>query len=164
MNAPLADWGNFFVAQVSAAAALAGLVVVAVSINLARILSFPQLPRRAAESLVVLTGALMLASCGLIPGQPIRLFGAEVLAIGLVMVTVYLHGQVQSMPPIEGLARWKRPVRALVSAAATVPVIVGGILLVLGLDSGLYWTAVGVMVSLATGVWSAWILLIEIVR
>jgi hypothetical protein len=38
-------------------------------------------------------------------------------------------------------------------------VIVGGVLLTLGLDSGLYWAAVGVMGSLATGGWNAWILL-----
>jgi len=44
MNAPLAEWANFFVAEVGASAALAGLVVVATSINLSRILLFPQLP------------------------------------------------------------------------------------------------------------------------
>ena len=44
MNALTADWANFFVAEVGASAALSGLVVVAISINLSRILFFPQLP------------------------------------------------------------------------------------------------------------------------
>jgi hypothetical protein len=164
MNPPAADWANFFIAEVGASAALAGLVVVAISINLSRILSFPQLPARAAESLVMLMGALVLASLGLIPGQPIAMFGAEVLAIGLVTLVVTLCNQLRSMPPIEGLTPLKKCLHALVSAAATLPILIGGMLLMLGSTGGLYWAAVGVLISLAAGVWSAWILLIEIMR
>ena len=40
-------WTDFFVAEVGAAAALAGLLVVAISINLKQIMSFPLLPGRA---------------------------------------------------------------------------------------------------------------------
>jgi hypothetical protein len=35
---PVSEWGNFFIAQVGASAALAGLIFVGVSINLERIL------------------------------------------------------------------------------------------------------------------------------
>ena len=160
----MADWGNFFVAEVGASAALAGLMAVAISINLARILSFPQLPARAAEALMVLTGALVLASVGLIPGQPMRVFGAEVLVIGLVMMAVTIYNQMRSTPQIEGLTLFKKNIRAVVSAAATIPPVVGGILLMLGHESGLYWLAAGILISLAAGVWSAWVLLIEILR
>jgi modulator of FtsH protease len=45
-------WSDFFVAEVGAAAALSGLVVVAISINLKRILTVPVLPGRAAETLL----------------------------------------------------------------------------------------------------------------
>jgi hypothetical protein len=164
MNPPAADWANFFIAEVGASAALAGLVVVAISINLSRILSFPQLPARAAESLVMLMGALALASLGLIPGQPMEMFGAEVLAIGLVTLLVTMYNQLRSMPPIEALTPLKKCLRALVSAAATLPLLIGGMLLMLGFTGGLYWAAAGVLISLASGVWSAWILLIEIMR
>jgi hypothetical protein len=58
--------------------------VVDVSINLARILSFPNLPARAAESLLMLTGVLVPASFDLMPGQSTAMFGPEVLATGLV--------------------------------------------------------------------------------
>lgn len=164
MNSPTADWANFFVAEVGAAATLAGLVVIAISINLSRILSFPQLPARAAESLVILIGALILVSLGLVPGQPMALFGAEVLAIGLATLLVTLYNQLRSMPPLEGLPPVKKLVRALANLAATLPLIVGGILLMLGSSNGFYWAAVGVLISLAVGVWTAWILLIEILR
>jgi hypothetical protein len=164
MNSPIADWANFFAAEVGASATLAGLIVIAISINLSRILSFPQLPARAAESLVMLIGALVLVSLGLVPGQPIALFGAEVLSIGLVTMLVTLYNQFRFMPPIEGLSPVKKFIRALANLAATLPFIVGGILLVLGFGGGFYWAAAGVLISLAVGVWTAWILLIEIMR
>ncbi|HEX3901634.1 MAG TPA: hypothetical protein VH853_02220 [Polyangia bacterium] len=44
---PTAGWESFFVAEVGAAAALTGLLFVAVSINLSKVLAFPQLPGRA---------------------------------------------------------------------------------------------------------------------
>ncbi len=48
----MSGWENFLVAQVGASAALAGLVFVGVSINLARILSSGSLPEYALEALV----------------------------------------------------------------------------------------------------------------
>lgn len=164
MSAPLADWANFFVAEVGASATLTGLVVVATSINLSRVLSFPQLPTRAAESLMMLTGALVLASFGLIPGQAAVVFGGEILAVGIVTLLVSIFNQVQSVGFTEGVSVPKKIMRAMVNAATTFPVIIGGIMLVLGFDGGLYWVAAGVLVSLAAGVWNAWILLIEIMR
>ena len=80
-----AGWENFFVAEVSAAAALTGLLFVAVSINLTKILSFPQLPGRAGESLVMLMGALMVSTFGLVPQQPRLALGAEILGVGLLV-------------------------------------------------------------------------------
>jgi hypothetical protein len=160
----IADWANFFIAEVGASAALAGLVVVAISINLARILSFPQLPARAAESLLMLTGALMLASLGLMPGLSLAMFGIEVLTIGLVIVVVTLNNQLKSFQPVEGLTRFKRILRAAVSVAVGLPLLVSGVLLLLGFGGGLYWAGVGVLIALAAGVWNAWVLLIEIMR
>ena len=160
----IADWANFFVAEVGAAAALTGLVVVAVSINLNRILSFPQLPARAGESIVVLAGALVLSSLGLMPGQPIAIFGVEVLAIGLVIAVMALRSQLPATELIEGLTQFKIHLRAFVSASVALPLIAGGILLMFGVNAGLYLTGIGVLTALAAGVWNAWVLLIEIMR
>jgi hypothetical protein len=46
------DWANFALAITAAAATLAGLPFVAMSINLKRILEFANLPARAAQALV----------------------------------------------------------------------------------------------------------------
>jgi len=160
----IAEWTNFLIAEVGASATLAGLVVVAVSINLTRILSFPQLPGRAAESLVMLTGVLVVVSSGLMPRLSVKIFGAAVLVFGLVILAVALYNQLRYSAPVEGLTPFKKYLRAAVSAAVTLPLIVGGVLLLLGFSGGFYLAAVGVLISLAAGVWSAWVLLIEIVR
>ena len=54
-----AEWHDLFVAIAGAAAALTGLLLVAVSINLKRILDFPSLPTRAAETLSIVLGLLL---------------------------------------------------------------------------------------------------------
>jgi hypothetical protein len=63
------QWSSFLSAEVSASAALTGLLFVAVSINLARILASRQLTPRVAKALVMLVGILFAASLCLVPGQ-----------------------------------------------------------------------------------------------
>jgi len=55
-----AAWHDLFTATAAAAAALAGLIFVAVSINLAQILRLANLPRRAVETLAIAVGLLLV--------------------------------------------------------------------------------------------------------
>ena len=66
-------------------AALAGLLFVAMSINIKEIVAFPSLPTRAAETVIVLVGALVAASAALLPGLSTR--GLGVLLLGITTVT-----------------------------------------------------------------------------
>jgi modulator of FtsH protease len=160
----VAPWANFLIAEVGATAALTGLIIVAVSINLQHILSFPQLPGRAAEMLIMLVGALLACSFGLMPDQPVKLFGGEIIAVGLLMTVAPIVIQARQLPVLktQPLSWWLW--RSIVALAAGVPVLVGGLYLVTGTSHGLYWVAAGVLVTLAATVWSAWVLLIEILR
>jgi hypothetical protein len=164
MNALTAEWANFFVAEVGASAALSGLVVVAISINLSRILSFPQLPGRAAEALIILVGVLVLTSIGLIPNQPMAVFGWEVLAIGATIFVIPLMIQLRSLKSSKDLPAKAKYLRIAMSAVASLPIMVGGAVLISGFGSGVYWLAAGVIAGLVAGVWDAWVLLIEILR
>lgn len=161
---PMADWANFFIAEVGASAALTGLVVVAISINLARILSIKHLPGRAAEALFILGGALVVTSAGLIPNQPAALFGSEAFAVGLVMFGANVIVQTQTPQPGANIPMMRRLARILVSAGTSLPMVVAGLLIIFGSASGLYWIAGGVIMSLIAGVFTAWVLLIEIMR
>jgi len=71
-------WHDFAVAVAGAGAALAGLLVVAVSVNIRDVIAGPTLTRRAALALVLVTVPLVLALVLLIPercraGRPPRL-------------------------------------------------------------------------------------------
>jgi hypothetical protein len=145
-------------------AALTGLVVVAISINLTRILSIAQLPRRAGESLFLLVGAIVLASVALVPNQPGTLLGVEIAAVGLVMLAAPLAIQISSRNLDAAVSPAKRSARAAVTVAAGAPFLIAGVLLYGGSNAGLYWAAAGVIISLVGGVWNTWILLVEILR
>lgn len=62
-------WHDLFVMVGGAAAALAGLIFVAVSLNHEHILAAPVLPPLAAQTLSVLIGLVLLCAIGLTPGQ-----------------------------------------------------------------------------------------------
>jgi len=51
-----------------------------------------------------------------------------------------------------------------VTQAATLPVVVAGVSLLVGAGGGLYWLVPGVVFSLVVAVVNAWVLLVEVVR
>ncbi len=163
MNTALtAGWENFFVAEVGAAAALTGLLFVAVSINLARILAIEHLPDRAGETLIVFGGALVVATFGLVPAQSHVALGCEIGATGFVVWLSTVRTQWRAYRYVE--ARQWLARRVIGTQVATVPFVVGGALLVGGSRSALYWVVAGMLASFASGIQNAWVLLVEILR
>jgi len=157
-------WSNFFVAEAGAAAALCGLLFVALSINLARILEYPHLPGRAAESLAMLVGALILCSLGLVPGQPARWLGAEILACGLPMWLFPTVNRLRAGAGFKPDRLWKLIVPPLLGQAATLPIVVAGVALIAGHAGALYLVPLAVMFCFLAAVLNAWVLLVEIMR
>jgi hypothetical protein len=157
-----AGWETFFVAEVGAAAALTGLLFVAVSINLTKVLAFPQLPGRAGESLMMLMAVLVIASLGLIPGQPRLALGAEILAVAALVWIWPMVLQKRALIPNAPL-HWALT-RALTHQIGTVPLVVSGVSLLVGAGGGLYWLAAGALLSFAAAIANSWVLLVEIQR
>jgi len=139
-------------------------VVVAISINLTRILAVAQLPRRAGESLILLVGAIVLTSLALVPNQPEMMIGVEMAAVGLITLATPLAIQISSRKLDAHISRVKRSARVATTVAGAAPFLIAGVLLCQGSSAGLYWAAAGVIVSLVGGVWNTWILLVEILR
>jgi hypothetical protein len=84
---------GLFVADAGASAALAGLLFMAISVNLDRILQGTGLPGRAAEATALLVAVLVVSTLGLVPGQSPTVLGAELFGAGLVawLVLAMIH-------------------------------------------------------------------------
>ena len=76
------SWHELFVMSGGAAAALAGLIFVAVSLNHDDILSNPVLPPLAMQTLGILVAVVVLSAFGLARGRPPWVLGAELIAAG----------------------------------------------------------------------------------
>jgi modulator of FtsH protease len=164
MDSAATNWTDFFVAEVGATAALEGLVIVAISINLKQILTYAHLPGRAVEALVLLLGAMTIASVALIPGQPSHLLGIEILAVqACVLLTSILQSAKSVRLQVAQKASWWI-IRILVVASTSTPMLIGGIILARGDAAGLYWIAPGILLAIAASILNAWVLLIEILR
>jgi modulator of FtsH protease len=157
-------WSSYMSAQAGAAATLTGLVFVAVSINLPRVLSVPGLSGRAAESLLQLFGVVVISTTMLLPGQPQLALGTEILVVGSILWLIQTVLQLRYIRGKTGHPRSWAILRIVQTQFACVPFCIAGILLSRGSPAGLYWLAPGCVFSLTAGVLSAWVLLVEILR
>jgi hypothetical protein len=157
------EWTELFVASAGASAALAGLVFVAVSINVERILQFPGLPERALETVLLLLAVVLVSLMGLIPGQSATALGIELLLVGLALAAMIVKQSTKTLP--EGSPTTSHLLgRLLLWAGGTVPFVVGGASLIAETGGGLYWVAAGILLGIVGGVANAWVLLVEILR
>jgi hypothetical protein len=155
-------WSNFFVAELGAAAALTGLLFVAVSINLARILQFSHLPARAAEALLGLLSVLVVTTFTLIPRQSSIAYGIEIGATGLLIWTAHTLALIRSRK-IDRQYVGFLP-RLLVNQIPPLPFVISGGMLIAGRSNGVYWIVPGILLSFGAGIFGAWVLLVEIKR
>jgi modulator of FtsH protease len=160
----IGDWETFFVAQAGAVAALAGLVFVALSINLREILPHPALTGRAGEAIILMVQPVVAAFLVLIPNQGMRALGIELLLLGsasfLFVNTLIWHAfdasRERSMRDFS--------IRVVGAELAVLPTIIAGALLIDHSITGLNWQAAGALVCLCVAILDAWVLLVEILR
>ncbi len=157
------EWTDLFVAAAGAGAALAGLVFVAVSINIDRILSLEGVPERALATVLTLLMVVCVSIVALIPGQTHTALGGELLGLTGAFALVIARQVRHSLPPADAPRQWLIS-RVAVHALAVVPLLVGSISLLAEGGGGLYWIAAGIIGALVGAVANAWVLLVEILR
>jgi hypothetical protein len=158
------EWSDFAVAVSGATAALAGLLVVSISINVREIASDRNLPPRAGAALVMLVTPLVAAVCLLIPSQSQEVLGAELLAVGVVagaLLTAFSWPR--DLAPHRTVTSWFVG-QALPGVLIVVPLLIAGIGVLTSGLGGLYWLPVSVVFAVVGGLGQAWVLLIEILR
>jgi hypothetical protein len=160
----LAGWTAFFVAVIGAGAALTGLVFVAVSINLDRIVSAGSfLSSRAAETMATLLLVVVSSSLALVP-QGARWLGVEILAIAAPLLLVTLRTQVRHRRAHRDDPLLWHVARVSCTGVATIPACLAGISLVVRWGGGVYWLVPTALLGMTGAMFTAWVLLIEIAR
>lgn len=154
-------WTDFFVASAGASAALAGLVFVAVSINIDRILSLQGIPERALETVLALLGVVLMSLIMLMPGLSDETLAILLLTEAVLLIALAVQINRQGRGSTEGTAHASR---YLLRSMATLPVLIGGVSLLAQSGGGFYWIAAGVLLGILAGVMNAWVLLVEILR
>jgi modulator of FtsH protease len=165
MLAVVEAWANFFVTSAGAAATLAGLVIVAVSVNIQQILKHPQLPPRAGATIATLVLVLMAGVAALMP-QSTKLLGGEVV---LFAVVGWLPQLLSLLSIIPEQRKSGRPMYELWFGVpgghiVTLAMAIGGALLLSGDGDGIYWVAGSILGAFVFAMLNAWVLLVEILR
>jgi hypothetical protein len=159
-----AGWVDFLVASAGATAALAGLVFVALSINLGKILSLEGVTERAGETVLLLASGLVGSLAALIPHETPSQLGLWLLILwGPTWLAPTLI-QIRDFAKRRYYRAYQAIIRFVLFQGATVPLLLAGLSLRGHLDGGLLWFAVGLILSLIVALYNAWVLLVEIMR
>jgi hypothetical protein len=177
-NAPL--WRDYFVMVGGGAAALTGLVFVAMSLHLSDIAANPAHRHRARTILTALTDVFVRCGLVLMGGQSARAVGVELFVVLVGVEVVVLRslsqalrdsGEARPVVPVRtlrgvlpgsGAARHGVLFRTLGYAACLVIEQTGAAILFFGSTWGLYVVGVGMMVSFLFIVSGAWLLLVAV--
>ena len=163
-SADIAAWESFAVALAGVCAVLAGLVFLAVSINIERILRVRGLAGRAGESIILFLSAVCQCAFVLIPHQPVAVLGAELLGAGLVTLAILTAIVLPALRIPTRQPRSWTITRVVSQQAAADPPEQGTACQDDRDGGGLYWLAAGVLCTVIAATGNAWVLLVEVVR
>jgi hypothetical protein len=154
----LTAWHDYFVTVGGGAAALAGLVFVAMTLHLDEIRDDPAHRHRARAILTGMTAVFVRCALALMGGQSARAVAAELIAV-LAAVEAALYWSLRQAEP--GASGWVR-LRTAGGAACLLLEQAGAVLLLSGVPWGLYAVGVGMLASFAVTVSGAWLLLVGV--
>jgi modulator of FtsH protease len=157
-------WHELAVMVGGAAAALAGLLVVAMSINIEEIVAEESLPRRAGAALIMTVSPMVVSLFVLVPDQSATALGAELLVVGIILgVCLPVLNRPRTRTAHQSIRQWVgstlTPMVALVLA-----VVLAGVGMLTTSMGALYWLPLAVVAALFGGLIQAWVLLVEIRR
>jgi hypothetical protein len=157
----LTQWNNFFVMVGGGAAALAGLIFVAMAINHQIIIQNTTHKNRAINMLTGFTAIFMASGLALMGNQYPEVLGFEWLALWIIATIIFIRGYVIAIRSGMSSIGLKLP-RLAGGTVCYVAEVIGAIFLVLGYSAGFYIAAVAIVVLFAFLISGAWLLMIGI--
>jgi hypothetical protein len=153
------QWHDFFVTVGGGAAALTGLVFVAMSLNLGVIAADATHRYRAIGTLAGFTAAFVICALAVMGGQNHVAVGIEWALVAGIAAFVYLYGYLQATRTGASSVGLKLN-RVVSSTACYAAEIAGAIVLSLGYVAGLYVAAVAMVIMLTYMISGAWLLIV----
>ena len=157
------QWNNFFVMVGGGAAALAGLIFVAMSINHEIIIRNTTHKNRAINMLTGFTAAFMASSVALIGNQSLGALGVEWLILWLIATIIFIRGYVVAIRSGMSSIGLNMP-RLAGGTICYLAEVISAIFLILGYSSGLYIAAIAVIALFGFLISGAWLLMIGIYK
>ena len=158
-------WEAFYVMAGGAAAVLTGLIFVAVTLHVTPIIGNVLNRDRAWSSVAILASQLIIATAVLVPAQPLRLLGIEILVIAAfwVMRTVRVTSDLSSAmrrldrPSGKWQVEWPAWIAWVVALTGS-----GVALVAENGDVGFPLLALAMVGMFGFAIWSAWVLVSEV--
>lgn len=163
MSAALQEWTDFNVAIVGATAALAGLVIVAASVNISAIVASRTLTARLGTAVATLVGALVVAAVGLVPHLELFWFGVTVLALTVILL-VFQIITIRLLVAERNSDRRSRVSKSLLGMFPVTAYAIAGVLGLAGSPAALIATAVGAILAIVAAIVVSWVALVEVLR
>jgi hypothetical protein len=155
------QWDNFFVMVGGGAAALAGLIFVAMSTNHAIILQNKTHKNRAINMLSGFTASFMASGLALMGSQSLQALGLEWLVLWVIATIIFIRGYIIAIRSGMSSIGLNLP-RLAGGTICYLAEVISAIFLILGYSSGFYIAAVAIVVLFAFLISGAWLLMIGI--
>jgi hypothetical protein len=158
------EWHDFYVMAGGAAAALAGLLFVAMSLHADAVMRTLFYRNRAVGMLMSLTTQLLLSAAVLVPGQPLVFIGVEVEIAALfwagIAIRAFTSWEPTTVPvPVSRL-------RSIAEMAAGITwnllFLAAGLSLLIRFGGGFYLLALVMVFAFAWNIYVAWVLITEV--
>ena len=157
----LDQWNNFFVMVGGGAAALAGLIFVAMSINPGIIFQNLTHRNRAINMLTGFTAVFMACSFALMGNQHLAALGLEWFALWLIATAIFVRGYIKAIRAGMSSIGLTLP-RLAGGTICYLAEVAGAIFLISGRSAGLYIAAIATVVLFGFLISGAWLLMVGI--
>ncbi len=159
MPPDLEQWNNFFILVGTGSATLAGLVFVALTINLRGVAKDATHRYRAINMLTGFASVFLLSALALMGHQRAFALGLEWLIVAALAAAINTYGYFQAFRLRSSLYALSK-VRMVGGTVGYLGQVVGAILLLLGVGSGIYIAAIALIANFIYLISGSWLLIL----